>query len=173
MESGIPQTVILLAHTAGSVPKEIVVMWMAMLPILELRGAIPFAICAKPALPVASAYIFAVVGNFIPVIPILLFLRPVSDYLRKVPVFDRFFTWLFARTRRRGRLVEKYEAIGLTMFVAIPLPVTGAWTGALLAFIFGIRLKYAVPCILAGILIAGVVVTLAAKGVLGVVSCIV
>jgi len=152
----------------SGLPEEFVVFGMAMLPILELRGAIPWALKFAPDLPLASIYLFAVLGNFAPVIPILLFLEPVSNYLRRVPVFDRFFTWLFARTRRRGRLVEKYEAIGLTFFVAIPLPVTGAWTGALLAFLFGIRLRWAAVCIALGVLIAGLVVTLASKGVIGI-----
>jgi uncharacterized membrane protein len=152
----------------NTLPNELVVFLMAMLPILELRGAIPWAFKFAPDMPLVTMYLVAVIGNFAPVIPILLFLGPVSDYLRKVPIFDKFFTWLFARTRRRGKLIERYEAIGLTMFVAVPLPVTGAWTGALAAFIFGVRLRYAIPCILLGIMIAGVVVTLAAKGVIGI-----
>jgi uncharacterized membrane protein len=152
----------------STLPKEVVIFVLAMLPILELRGAIPWAFRYAPHVPLVTMYLAAVLGNFAPVIPILLFLGPVSEFLRKVPVFDRFFTWLFARTRRRGKLIERYEAIGLTLFVAIPLPVTGAWTGALAAFIFGIRLRYAVPCILLGILIAGVVVTLASQGVISV-----
>lgn len=152
----------------NTLPSEVVIFLMAMLPILELRGAIPWAFKFAPHVPLATTYLLAVIGNFAPIIPILIFLGPVSGYLRRVPIFDKFFTWLFARTRRRSKLVERYEAIGLTMFVAIPLPVTGAWTGALAAFIFGIRLRYAVPCILLGILIAGVVVTLASQGVIGI-----
>jgi uncharacterized membrane protein len=153
----------------SDLPKELMVFVMAMLPITELRGAIPVGLLVDPRLPIATTYIAAVLGNFVPVIPILLFLGPVSDFLRRVPIFDRFFTWLFARTRRRSKLVERYEEIGLTLFVAIPLPVTGAWTGALAAFIFGLRLKISAVCIAIGILIAGVVVTvasiLAEKGV--------
>ena len=150
----------------AALPKEVVVFCMAMLPILELRGAIPWGLKFAPSLPHMTVYLFAVLGNFVPVIPILLFLQPVSEYLRKVRVFDKFFTWLFARTRKRGKLIERYEAIGLTLFVAIPLPVTGAWTGALAAFVFGIRLRWAAICISIGILIAGVIVTLASKGVI-------
>ena len=152
-------------------PDEAVIFVMAMLPILELRGAIPWAwtfagvTANPPEMSIATVYLLAVLGNFAPVIPILLLLGPVSKFLRKAPVFDRFFTWLFARTRRRGKLVERYEAIGLTLFVAIPLPVTGAWTGAVAAFVFGVRTRWAAVCISLGILIAGVVVTLACKGV--------
>jgi uncharacterized membrane protein len=146
-----------------TVPKDLKVFVMAMLPIIELRGAIPYAICVSPEVWIPKAYLVAVAGNFVPVIPILVFLGPVSDYLRRVPIFDKFFTWLFARTRRRGKLIEKYEAIGLTLFVAVPLPVTGAWTGALAAFIFGIRRRWAIPCIGLGIMIAGGIVIVACK----------
>jgi len=150
----------------AGVPKELVVFGIAMLPVSELRGAIPFALLREPKLTVARTYVIAVLGNFAPVIPIILFLEPVSRFLRRVPVLDRLLTWFFARTRRRGSLVEKYEAIGLTLFVAIPLPVTGAWTGAIMAFLFGIRFKWAVACISLGIMIAGVVVTLASLGLI-------
>jgi uncharacterized membrane protein len=146
-----------------AIPKDLKVFAMAMLPIIELRGALPYAICVKPEMWIPRAYLLAVLGNFVPVVPILFFLGPVSDFLRRVPILDRFFTWLFARTRKRGKLIEKYEAIGLTMFVAIPLPVTGAWTGALAAFIFGIRRRWAIPCIALGVMIAGVIVILACK----------
>ncbi len=151
----------------ASLPKEVVVLSMAMLPILELRGAIPWAVKYAPSLSLASIYAYAVIGNFIPVIPLLLLLEPASNLLRKLSLFDRFFNWLFTRTRKRGRIVERYEALGLALFVAIPLPVTGAWTGAVAAFIFGIRLRYAVISILAGIMTAGAVVILACKGVIG------
>jgi len=152
----------------ANLPREVVIFVMAMLPILELRGAIPWAFKFASELPLATIYLTAVLGNFVPVIPILLLLEPVSEYLRKAPIFDKFFTWLFARTRRRGKLVERYEAIGLMLFVAIPLPVTGAWTGAVAAFVFGIRTRWAAVCIALGILIAGVVVTLASKGVISI-----
>jgi uncharacterized membrane protein len=131
-----------------TIPKDLKIFVMAMLPIIELRGAIPYAICVSPEVWIPKAYLLAVIGNLVPVIPILFF---------------RFLTWLFARTRRRAEIVERYEAIGLTLFVAIPLPVTGAWTGALAAFIFGIRRRWAIPCIALGVMIAGVVVILACK----------
>jgi len=155
---------------SAGIPKEVIIVGMAMLPILELRGAIPWALKFAPQIPLVKTYLLAVGGNFIPVIPILLLLDPVSRFLRRASIFDRFFRWLFARTRRRGKLIEKYEAIGLTLFVAVPLPVTGAWTGALAAFVFGIRFRWAVVCIGLGILLAGVVVTLASLGVLGALS---
>jgi uncharacterized membrane protein len=136
----------------------------AMTPIAELRGAIPYAIIGHGvAWPVA--YAIAVVGNLIPCFPLLLLLNPVSRWLSRYGVFARFFDWLFARTRRRGRLVEKYEAVGLALFVAIPLPITGAWTGCAAAFVFGIRFKYAIAAVFCGLLISATVVTLASVGI--------
>lgn len=159
-----------LAELFGGMPNEVVTLLIAMIPIAELRGAIPWALAAPPiggGLSWQAAYFYAVLGNFIPIIPILLFLEPVSNWLRKYKLFDKFFDWLFARTRSKiQKNIEKYEALGLTLFVAIPLPVTGAWTGAMAAFIFGIKFHKAVACILAGVMIAGVVVTLASMGVI-------
>ncbi|MCK4546987.1 MAG: small multi-drug export protein [Candidatus Eisenbacteria sp.] len=158
-----------ITHWFHACPRELAVILIAMLPVAELRGAIPWAVHPQGGgMSLGMAYVLAVTGNAIPVIPLLLGLGPVSNYLRRWPVFDRFFEWLFARTRRRGNLVERYEALGLVPFVAIPLPVTGAWTGAVAAFVFGVRFRYALPAILAGILIAGLVVVLACAGVIGI-----
>jgi uncharacterized membrane protein len=149
----------------GHIPRELSTVLIAMLPISELRGAIPYGL--GNGLSWQQAYFWAVVGNFIPVIPLLVFLEPISKNLsHKYSFWRRFFAWLFSRTRRRGRLVERYEALGLILFVGIPLPVTGAWTGTVAAFLFGIRFKYALPAILLGILLAGIVVTLASLGVI-------
>lgn len=151
-------------------PPEVITILIAMVPIFELRGAIPWALAAPPiggGLSWQVAYLYAVIGNFIPIIPILLWIEPVSNWLRRYKIFDRFFNWLFARTRRRAQKhIERYQALGLILFVGIPLPITGAWTGSLAAFIFGIKFQRAVLCIIAGILLAGVIVTLASLGVL-------
>ena len=160
-----------IAHILSGLPRELVTVFIAMLPVSELRGAIPWAVAQAPiggGLSWSQAYVYAVIGNVIPVVPLLLFLGPASNWLRRYRMWDRFFVWLFARTRRRGRVVERYEALGLVFFVAIPLPVTGAWTGTVAAFIFGVRFWYALPAVVAGILIAGVVVTLASLGVISI-----
>jgi len=139
---------------------------VAMLPIFELRGAIPLALGL--GLDPKQAYLLAVAGNMVPVLPLLLFLGPVSEYLRRYKLCDVFFTWLFARTRRKSGLIEKLEVVGLVLFVAVPLPVTGAWTGAAAAFLFDIPARQAFPAILAGVMIAGVVVSLATLGVINI-----
>lgn len=154
-----------LLEWLSGLPHELVTFILSTLPVSELRGAIPYAITIG-GMSWQKAYVISVIGNFLPVIPIVLLIGPVSDYLRRVRVFDRFFDWLFARTRRKGKLIERFEVLGLVLFVAIPLPVTGAWTGSVAAFIFGVRKRVAYPAILCGILIAGVVVTLATTGVI-------
>jgi len=149
--------------------ESIQVILMAMIPFGELRVSIPFAI-GFYEMEVAQAFLLSVIGNMLPVAPLLLFLDPVSNWLRRYRIFDSFFTWLFARTRRYNNRIEKYGALGLIPFVAIPLPVTGAWTACAVAFVFGIRCRYAFPAILAGVIIAGIIVTLSCMGVLVIVN---
>ncbi|MFQ6120637.1 MAG: COG2426 family protein [Methanosarcinales archaeon] len=145
-------------NTIFPIPTWLYVIILAMLPISELRGAIPIAISF--GINPIKTYFLAVIGNIIPVIPLLLFLDPVSNYLRRYNIWDRFFTWLFTRTHRNhSERFEKYGTIALTIFVAIPLPVTGAWTGCAAAFVFGIKFKHALPAIILGVMIAGVIVT--------------
>ncbi len=139
-------------------PEELMVIFTAALPVSELRGAIPLAILTFGFSP-AKSYILAVIGNLLPVIPLLLFLEPVSRRLRKFRMWRGFFDWLFERTRKRGSLVQKYEAIGLVLFVSIPLPVTGAWTGCVAASLFNIKFRYAFAAIAAGVGLAGIIVT--------------
>lgn len=109
----------------------------------------------------------AILGNMIPVVPLLLFLEPVSNWFRRhIALSDRFFQWLFARTRRKTEAgMRKYGVfIGLMIFVAIPLPVTGAWTGSIAAFLFGIKFRYSLPAIMMGVLIASIVVSILTYG---------
>lgn len=154
-----------LLATILDVSPKIMTVLIAALPISELRGAIPYAVTVG-GLDWREAYMLAVLGNFIPVIPILLLLDSVSGWLMRYAIWHRFFTWLFKRTRRRGKMIERFEVLGLILFVAIPLPVTGAWTGCVAAFLFKIRLRVAVPAIICGIMIAGTVVTMASLGVI-------
>ncbi len=131
---------------------------LSTLPVLELRGAIPIAI-SYYKLPVIPSYLFSVMGNLVPAVFLLLYLKPFSDFLRKWHFFDIFFSWLFKRTRRHEKKYEKYGALFLLFFVAIPLPITGVWTGCVAAFLFGIRFWYAFPMMVGGVIIAGIIVT--------------
>ncbi|MCF7810200.1 small multi-drug export protein [bacterium] len=148
-------------------PKEAVTLLLAMLPVTELRGSIPWATFALD-MPWYQAYLWSIIGNFLPVPIILKFLRKAEHILSRWEFFELFFQWLYSRTQRRGRVIEKYRALGLIMFVAIPLPITGAWTGSVAAHIFGIKFWRALICIAAGICVAGIVVTLACQGFIGV-----
>ena len=148
-----------LIHFAGRLPPEWGVFFLSMLPIFELRGGIPVGVHMFH-LPLWKAFIFSYMGNLLPVIPILYILKPLSKL--------KFVKRYLEKTEKRGELVKKYEALGLTMFVAIPLPVTGAWTGSLLAFIFNIPIFKAFLFIAIGVFTAGVIVsTLTIMGIAG------
>lgn len=148
-------------------PPELIVLLISMLPIFELRGAIPVAIGAY-GISVPVAFFLSVLGNIIPIIFILWFLKAISDFLsHRSYHFNRFFTWLLERTRRNhSKKFERWKEFALVILVAIPLPFTGAWTGALAAFVFGIPIKKAFPLIILGVLIAGMVVTCVTVGVI-------
>ncbi|MDT8357224.1 MAG: small multi-drug export protein, partial [Methanomicrobiaceae archaeon] len=123
-------------------------------PFVEARYAIPLAI-NQFGFSTSEAFALGMLGNTIPVIALLLYLEPVSNALSRWHVrFYRFFSWLFERTRRHSERFERWGALALIPFVAIPLPITGAWTACAAAFIFGIRFRYAFPTITAGMLIA-------------------
>ena len=141
----------------SALPKEAITVIVAALPISELRGAIPLALAMKQ--PLVKTLILAYTGNMLPVIPLLVLLEPVSNKLRHIPILRKFFDWLFERTRRKAEIVQRYEALGLILFVAIPLPVTGAWTGCVAASLFKVKFRYAFPAILIGVIIAGIIVT--------------
>jgi uncharacterized membrane protein len=131
---------------------------IAAAPISELRGAIPVAILDLD-ISWHIAFLVAFAGNLLPVPFLLLFLGPVSRLLSKVKVFEIIINWIFRLSRRRGGIVERYGLIGLVLFVAIPLPVTGAWTGSIVAFLLGLSFWRAFPAIVLGVIIAGVIVT--------------
>lgn len=145
----------------------LVVVLTAALPLVELRGAIPVAIGLYHFDPV-TAYVLGVLGNVLPVPFLLQLLEPAMNLLRRSSLLDRLIVWFFARTQRRhSAMIARLGAAALVLFVAVPLPATGAWTGALVAHIFGIPFKYAFPLIAVGVCIAGVIVTLATLGVIG------
>lgn len=134
------------------------VFFTAAAPISELRGAIPLGIVTHDiSWPIV--FVVAIAGNLLPVPFLLLFLDPLTRLLSKAKLFEKIINWFFERTRRRGKLVERYERIGLTLFVAIPLPITGAWTGSILAFLLGMSFWRAFFSIVLGVLIAGAIVT--------------
>lgn len=129
-----------------------------MVPVIELRGAIPYGVIA--GLSVHEAFVLAVIGNLLPIPFLVVFTRKVFEWLRtKSDGLDRLVRRLEAKADKNKELVEKSEFFGLMLLVAIPLPGTGAWTGALVAAMLDMRLKRAMPAIILGVLVAGVIVT--------------
>jgi uncharacterized membrane protein len=141
---------------------------IAMVPVIELRGAIPIGIAA--GLSPWDAYAAAVIGNLIPVPLIMLLVRRVFEWLRRGAWWGPRIRSLEARAHLKGRLVRKYRLPGLFLLVAIPLPGTGAWTGALVATLLDIRIRDALPAILLGLLAAGGITLVITYGVFAVLS---
>ena len=144
--------------------KCIMTMAIAAIPVVELRGAIPAG--AAAGLDPWLACTAAVIGNLLPVPFIILLVRQVFDWLSKRPFFAPKIDALERRAHLKGRMVRKYRLLGLVLFVAVPLPGTGAWTGALVAAFLNIRLRHALPAITLGVLVAGGIVTLMTLGVI-------
>jgi uncharacterized membrane protein len=133
-----------------------------MLPIIELRGAIPIGLAM--GMSFRQAFITCYIGSLIPV-PILLFtIRPVFKWLRQTELFNKIIHKLIHKTLNRSHYVEKYGFWGLLLFVAIPLPGTGVWSGTLVAVLLDVRFKVAFPAIVLGNLIAGVLIMILSQG---------
>lgn len=137
---------------------------VSMVPVVELRGGIPFGVTL--GLPVWAAYLAAIIGNILPVPFILVYIRQIFRWLRRhMPALNRIVDKLEKKAHLKGRKVTKYKYLGLLLFVAIPLPGTGAWTGALAAAFLDMPVRKALPSIFAGILIAGLAISVLTYGV--------
>ena len=144
--------------------KYLTVFGMAILPVVELRAAVPYGIALD--LNPFLVYLLSVVGNMLPVPFIILFVRRIFAWMKQKSEFLRKIAQkLEDKAASKIDKVQKYEMFGLLVFVAIPAPGTGAWTGALIAAMFEMRLKQAVPSILAGVMIAGVIMLIISGGV--------
>ena len=138
--------------------KALITFLISMVPVVELRGAIPYGIAQ--GLNPWLTYALAVVGNMLPVPFILLFIRRIFTWMKRYPKMAKVAEKFEARAAKKSGKVKKSETIGLCLLVAIPLPGTGAWTGALVAALMNMRIKRALPTIFAGVLVAGLAVTL-------------
>lgn len=149
-----------LLELAKTLPPELVTFLMAMLPATELRGSIPFSLAVLHMNP-WPAFAFSLAGNITISLIILYLLDPVTVFLRKhSKLMDRFFNWLFHRTRvKHSKRMGELGLFALLIFVAIPLPGSGGWTGALIAYLFDVKSHHAIPIISAGLVIAGVFIT--------------
>jgi len=138
-------------------PAEVMVFIMSALPLVELRGALPVAIKLFH-LPWYEALYLTIIGNMLPVPFLLLFLKSLAKVVSRTDTGKRLLDWWFRQTRQRAAVVEKYERIGLVLFVAIPIPWTGAWTGSVVAFLSGLKFSRALLSITCGVVICGAIV---------------
>ena len=153
----------------------ILVFLISMVPLIELRGAIPYS--QVMGLPLLESYIIAIIGNMLPVPIIYLFARKVLEWGADKPVIGGFFTWCLEKGKHGG---EKLQAkagrglfVALLLFVGIPLPGTGAWTGTLAASHLDIDFKSSILAVMGGVLLAGVIMGLASVGVLGALNSVI
>lgn len=159
-----------LAHSIvealdGKIAPELIAFIVSLLPILELRGGL---IAAKVMnIEFWKAFAICYVGNMLPIPFILLFIRKIFNYLKRFKKIEILIDKLEARSLRKADKVKKYRLWGLFLFVAIPLPGTGAWTGALVADIFDIRIKHSMPVIACGVFVAGMIISALSYGLFG------
>lgn len=144
---------------------------LSMAPVSELRGAIPFGLAHD--IPPLALYLLCVVANTLPVPFIILFIRKILTWMQHLGGrLQKAADWLITRGLKKSMLYKKYETLGLFILVAIPLPGTGAWTGALVAALLGLRMKFALPAIGGGVAAAGVIVLLVCQGVIHIVGLV-
>lgn len=146
-----------------TVGPKLCVFFCSMIPIIELRGAIPLG--AGLGLPPLLCYLIAVIGNMLPVPLILLFIDAVLKFMKKTKLFSKFALWLERKAEKNKDKISKYGFWGLTLFVMIPLPGTGAWTGSLVAALIKMPFWKAVLSALIGVLAAGVIMSLISYGI--------
>ncbi len=138
----------------------------AMMPILEIRGAIPVGVAS--GLDPWLAFAVGFVGNMLPIPILILLTRKIIEWLKKHNMLVKLTAWLENKGSKGAQKVQKYSFWGLFILVAIPLPGTGAWTGALVASLLDMRLKRALPAIAMGVAVAGLIVLLVTYGVISV-----
>ena len=144
--------------------KYLSVFGLSILPIVELRGSVPWGVAQD--LPLIPVLIVSIIGHMLPVPFIIFFIRPLFSWMKKKSKWmAKIVNKLESRAADKHDLIVKYEMLGLFILVAIPLPGTGAWTGALVAALFDLRLKNAVPIIFLGVTAAGIVMSLITYGV--------
>ena len=143
--------------------KILITFFISMVPVIELRGALPIGV--GMGLEPWMALVVSIIGNMVPVPFIIIFIRRILNWMHRFEKFDRLAKRLEAKAERQGDKLVKYETLGLFLLVAVPLPGTGAWTGSLVAALFDLRLKTAIPTIFAGVVAAGLVVFFITYGV--------
>lgn len=157
----------LTAALGGKVSGEIIIFIISMIPILELRGGL---LAASPALlnvPILRAIPICIIGNLLPIPFILLLIEKVLDLMEKIPGLCKIARWVRQKADKNKRQIEKFGFWGLALFVGIPLPGTGAWTGSLVAALLHMKFGKAIAAILVGIAMATIIMSLLSYGLLG------
>lgn len=149
----------------GKISKEAIVFVISMVPILELRGGLLAS--SVMGIPIVRAIWYCVIGNIIPVPFILLLITPIFNRLKQTKTFRPMVEKLESRAMGKSEQIEKYQFWGLVLFVGIPLPGTGAWTGSLIASLLNVKFKKAFPAVLLGIVLATVIMSIVSYGLLG------
>lgn len=147
----------IMALFQDKIPEELIAFVISLCPVLECRGGMIASRLME--IPFLKAFIICYLGNMLPIPFIILFIRKIFDFLRRFSFFKKIVEKLEAKTEKNKEKVLKYEAWGLLLFVAIPLPGTGGWTGALMAALLDIRMKKSLPIIALGVLIAGFIMS--------------
>ena len=161
-----------VTHLGGKAAKELIIFIISMIPILELRGGILAAGPAFLNIPTWRAIPICLVGNLIPIPFILLLIRPIFAWLRKTRLFRPLVEKLEKKAMSKSDRISRYEFWGLVLFVGIPLPGTGAWTGTLAASILDMDFKRSILAVMLGVILAGIIMGLASAGVFGAVGAI-
>ena len=147
----------IMTFLRDKVPDELTVFLISLMPVLEIRGGMIAARLLE--MDFLKAFAICYVGNMLPIPFIILFIRKIFEFLRRLKFFERIIVKLEKKTEKNKDKVMRYEAWGLLLFVAIPLPGTGGWTGALMAALLDIRIKRSLPIIAIGVLIAGFIMS--------------
>ena len=151
----------------GPIGKELWLIFVSMVPLIELRGAIPLGINVF-GMPPLEVFFLSVVANCIPIPFVIFLIKPIFRWMKRFKYFGKIVTKLenLANSKAGKVTAYKYEMLGLFLFVGVPLPGTGAYSGALIAALFNMRVKYAFPAIVLGVIAAGILVTLISTGAL-------
>ncbi|MDI3535248.1 MAG: hypothetical protein PWQ82_1613 [Thermosediminibacterales bacterium] len=139
-----------------SIKDELTVFLLSAMPVSELRGSIPLGI--SMGIPTWETYFLSVAGSLLPAPVLLIFLQPFFGFLRKTVLFRRLIDWSLRRSAKKSHQIKKYGIIGLFLFVAVPLPSTGVWTGCIAASLLGLKFWQAFPAVAAGNMVAGLLV---------------
>ncbi|OGC03516.1 hypothetical protein A2276_01215 [candidate division WOR-1 bacterium RIFOXYA12_FULL_43_27] len=154
-----------LLELLKGLPKWLIILITSATPVIEVRGAVPLGI-AVLKMPAVEVVILSVIGSLIPVFPILWALNTLIEHFRKVSMLDRFIGWLFERTKRKSKIIDDLKLVGLTLFIGIPFPGTGVWTGCVAAYLLGLKPVPTFIAALIGTIIASLLMTAASLGII-------